>query len=278
MTYFPQVVFSAYAYMFAIAFALSYNILKDLKTATFIAMSVVLLRVIYNYRRDEDVPETKTQDTIVFVTGVTAIFIASHMFKKYKGSKVIDFALYGMILYSVSSFIEWFLHRYVMHCYQKAPWILNFADNNILKLSCVTHKNHHLSVNDDMSLKDMSIDRGLVFIPLDIVELAVLTFAFMVPINYALGIRVSIPVNALFCILAGSAFVIIWNSIHTRMHQKNIDVPFVPKISIPDAIYDGWLNNHDLHHQIKGDDKGNYNVIFLGADEIMGTNNKSMPE
>jgi hypothetical protein len=60
------------------------------------------------------------------------------------------------------------------------------------------------------------------------------------------------------------------------MHDKEVDVPFVPKIDTPESMYKVYLTNHELHHQIKGDDKGNYNVVFLGADEVFNTNNKEM--
>jgi hypothetical protein len=58
------------------------------------------------------------------------------------------------------------------------------------------------------------------------------------------------------------------------MHGKQVDIPLAPYIkNFPDELYYPLLKNHDMHHKVKGDDKGNYNIVVLGADAILNTKN-----
>jgi sterol desaturase/sphingolipid hydroxylase (fatty acid hydroxylase superfamily) len=104
--------------------------------------------------------------------------------------------------------------------------------------------------------------------------IASLFFVFSGTFVHAVGIKgVPIYASAAVSLVLSFGFSTVWNSVHTRMHGKQVDVPFIPKVNVPDTMYDVYLKNHELHHQIKGDEKGNFNVVFLGADELFQTNN-----
>lgn len=275
LTYSPTIVFSGYAYMFAIAFAISYGILHDLKASLLVSLVIIFGLVAYRYNHDDEDLKNTTglRNTTVFVFGLVTVFVASNFLEPYKNSLFVDYTLYGAMLYCTASTLEWFSHRYVMHCYQNTPWILNLPDG-FIKEQCLTHKRHHLSVKEDMSLRDTSND-GLLFNIKAISVLSVITFVLLGGFSYYVGIKgVNVYTHAAVCVLAAFAESVIWNSIHTKMHDREVSVSFVPKIDTPESVYKVYLKNHDLHHQIKGTDKGNFNVVVLGADEIFQTNNK----
>jgi len=240
-------------------------------------MAIVIGQLIYRYRQSEETLRDRTgfKNTIMFVLGLAFTFLASNFLGAHKNSLAIDYALYAVTIYLVGSTVEWVLHRYVMHCYQYSPWILNLSDSHVFKRKCLEHKNHHLSVNSDMSLNDSSHNNELVFAFRSTIDIVVVFFIFSLIIVRLLGIR-GVPVYASAGLSVAFAFTfsMIWNSVHTKMHNKHVDVPLVPKINVPESMYQVYLKNHNLHHQIKGDDKGNFNVVFLGADELFETNNK----
>jgi hypothetical protein len=161
-----------------------------------------------------------------------------------------------------------------MHCYQYAPWILNIP-NVFIKGACLEHKNHHLSVKGDMTLRETSHDEELIFGLKTTSVFTVIIFIMSGFVVYSLDIKgVTVYTHAIVSVIATLLVSMIWNSIHTKMHKKEVDVPFIPKIDTPESVYQVYLKNHDLHHRIKGEDKGNFNVVVLGADEIFKTNNK----
>jgi hypothetical protein len=61
------------------------------------------------------------------------------------------------------------------------------------------------------------------------------------------------------------------------MHEYEIEYsikegPYDENLFTIDPVKDLLLENHQKHHLQKGDEKGNYNVIILGADEWFGYN------
>ena len=70
----------------------------------------------------------------------------------------------------------------------------------------------------------------------------------------------------------------IWNKTHSQMHSYEGEYSIMegPYENIFDLTFikNMLFKNHLMHHLQKGDKKGNYNVIFLGADEWFGLNNK----
>ena len=71
---------------------------------------------------------------------------------------------------------------------------------------------------------------------------------------------------------------VVWNYIHAEIHNvsglsldKGLDI--IPKLDWIKGTYLYQLlwKNHVLHHLCLGDNAGNYNVTFLGADWLFGT-------
>lgn len=273
LTYYPQVIFSGYAYMFAIAFAISYGILHSLKASLMISLLIVIGRVVYRYTQTTEELENITvfKNTVMFISGLSFVFICSNLLEPYKNNLAVDYALYATTSYCIGSIMEWLIHRNIMHCYQYSAWMLTSP----LKSVCLEHKDHHLSVKKDMTLREPSRDDELVF---NLETTSIFAILFFIISGFAvcsldikgISIYTHAAVSVLFMILVS----MIWNSVHTKMHDKDVYVPFIPKIDTPESMYTVYLSNHELHHQIKGDDKGNFNVVLLGADEIMNTNNK----
>jgi len=145
------------------------------------------------------------------------------------------------------------------------------------------HILHHKNVNSntDFSLKDNKLN-GLCFG----INISIILFIIIVIICYVLFNRlVSLNVILITCIVYIIYNKIMWNSIYSYVH--NIDVykicdNSVLNISKPyvneNNIYINWIiKNHQAHHYYKDKEKGNYNILFPGADYILGTY-KTMPE
>jgi hypothetical protein len=264
----PQAVFSAYLYMFALALVISYCILQDVKSSLTVSILLIFGMIIYRH----NTKTTETSDTVAFTLGVSTVFALSAALKPYTKSMAIDFTLYGSALYLVMSLTEWLVHKYVMHCYQKAPWLLSLPDN-VLTRTCIGHRNHHLSVKPDMSLDNTVEDEQLIFSWAEIIPLSIVIFMFMGGIAHFLKLRINIYGNAAMCIGASVLHATVWNSIHTDMHNHDITTQ-LPDVNVPHIFFREWTRNHTLHHQIKSEKKGNYNVVFLGVDELFESNNK----
>tara|TARA_Y100000389_G_scaffold204546_1_gene257896 strand:- start:8173 stop:8655 length:483 start_codon:yes stop_codon:yes gene_type:complete len=72
--------------------------------------------------------------------------------------------------------------------------------------------------------------------------------------------------------------IIIWNSIHPYIHNEDpskrckyhLFKSYIDKKK--NNFYIRWMIwNHKLHHIRKGKRKGNYNIVFPGADYLLGT-------
>ena len=262
LTKFPTVVFGkSYLIMFGIAFGLTYSITKNFKYSLTLGLLTVLGRMAYRYNTDE-----KEDNSFVFALGTATVLTLSNLFQPN-----VDYVLYASLLYTVVSVTEWVIHRYIMHCYQNMPQLLNVPG---LKMVCNSHHNHHLAVKEDMSLKNNPHDSELVFSWGESSSFILFIFPIMLALTCLLNIKVGAFTNLACVSVSVFIHMIIWNSVHTRMHDKKVDVPFVPYINnVPDGMYYPLLRNHEMHHKIKGDEKGNFNVVVLGADELLGTRN-----
>jgi len=283
LTFTPWIVFSGYIFMFAIAFILSYVIKKSYYISLFIGLLVVYGRLIYRYLN----PQAKTnytsiQNTGLFIVGLIFIILLSHALKK---PKALHLPIYFMVVYLFFSLIEWVLHRYIMHCYMYFPWLDKVQPNHTtipfitynMQKSCHLHHEHHKSVNPDMSLKDPDHrdSHELIFDWPTMIMTILLVIPLLFGVTYILRLHINWKIQIATVIIAAIIFCLAWNSIHPTMHGSHVKVaategaPNMGWNLDKDNIY---YRNHDIHHQIKGDEKGNYNVIFLGADELLMTN------
>ena len=192
--------------------------------------------------------------------------------------KVICFVL---IFYVISSFLEYYVHKYIMHCN------VNGKLNQLLKSSILTrgafsdlcdhHLKHHKEVKPDMKLSCDELEgaEGLFMTWSVVFYLVIILCIFLFPINYY--IFKFKMVNVFMLIVIASLFwCYLWNKTHPQMHES------VEKIYIDEGpiehqanlqkVTNVLLDNHKNHHLQKGEKKGNYNIILLGADEWLNQN------
>merc|ERR1712228_1142441 len=92
--------------------------------------------------------------------------------------------------------------------------------------------------------------------------------------EYSLSLFMAMVYATIYCLWMNG----VWNYIHAEIHHvggltldKGLDV--IPKHDWikSTALYRLLWKNHVLHHLCLGDNAGNYNVTFLGADWLFGT-------
>lgn len=281
LTFIPPNLYSGYMAIFAITFLVSYILSGDLRVSLCIALIILNARVVYRYvAPPEQLKQPNSiQNTSVFILSIILIFILCNILQPIRNSKAIDWMIFIMITYQVVSFIEWFLHKYVMHCYQHSSWIDQAKSSNWfmyqLKDACLKHKDHHLSVRKDMSLEKVKQESELFFDWHTLTKCLFWVILLNIIIVKTLKLRITFFQQVIVAIVFALIFAGVWNSIHPSMHEHELQIPITtgaPSIRLeldPENIY---YKNHQYHHQIKGEKKGNYNVVFLGADELLNTN------
>jgi hypothetical protein len=148
-----------------------------------------------------------------------------------------------------------------MHCKNTHPYIdtiirhIPYINENYNCL-CNDHYSHHDNVKSDLELDNDIIQPGLymnhnAFTYISICTLISLYLAKVIS-NYNISI---INIIVISCVLSYS-WILIWNHIHPQMHSYRTEYKLIDNI---------LLNNHKKHHLQKSN-KGNYNVIVLGAD------------
>jgi hypothetical protein len=242
---------------------------------------------IYRYNASaEDIDEKQhnsLKNTGIYVAGLGVIYLIicnAQLIIPY--TRAINFALLSYILLSISESIS---HRYFMHC-NNNPIIKSIVEQiPYLADTCKSHMQHHVNVNPDMSVNDKHDDPTNdakfrmgwnIFIPI-----AVAAFGILQLSKYITNYKLSLPATVGLAGVATFAWEYLWNKSHVEMHD------FEYNYSIASGPYDEGIvplgivtkllyNNHEIHHLQKGDDKGNYNVVMLGADEWMLSNNKTV--
>lgn len=277
LVYSPQVVFSGYVFMFLIGFVISYFLSRNFHIALFIGLLVVYGRIIYRYLSPKEVLSNYVSwpNTIIFIVGLVAILTLARNIKK---TKTLIYTLYFMILYLLSSLLEWFLHKYIMHCYTYFPWLLTNKISNPLiaglQKSCQMHHDHHISVKKDMSLKQLEDENTLIFTWMTLAILFPPAYILSIIATFAIKLDIPFTIQGLSVLITLVIFGLVWNNMHPRMHDIKLeillkDAPSDVNLNYTRLLYD----NHKMHHIIKGKNKGNFNVVFLGADELFMSNN-----
>lgn len=157
-----------------------------------------------------------------------------------------------ILVYIILSFYEWFLHKHLMHTH------------NIEK-----HLDHHLYVNDDMSIRDhhgmsFEIKHSVVLIILISVSFYFVLKMCSLYVNYSHLLLLSIFIMFIYKTL--------WDYLHYKVHQQEPHNKIYETL-LPNSYIHWAYNNHIMHHKVKGDKKGNYNIILPLFDHIMGTYN-----
>ena len=201
--------------------------------------------------------------------------------------------MYGKILLAVAvvyfnlTSMEWFVHKYVMHGYDRNPFPII---GTLIENESSSHLAHHHEVLSDMSLDikdkdDEEKGKGLFFhheatILFTVVLYVLLTLQFRL-------FKIHSTPKIMFIISLASTigYSFLWNNFHSLMHgEHEIIIPGTEGVTnryqnyvtpiIPNIWFRYMLLNHSVHHAVKGKSKGNYNIILPGFDHIMGTYNK----
>lgn len=211
---------------------------------------------------------------------IFCIFIFKSNLKK--NIHLINYILLFYVFFSITEFLS---HKYVMHC-DKNSYLSKIIEyipflNTQYFLTCEKHIQHHLEVEPDMTLNNNKYKESL-FMGWNIY--IYLFFAFLIcGILSKIISRYTISYKFLFisCGIITFIWEYLWNKVHVNMHKYEVSYslkegPYDENIFNLNIIKDLLLQNHQNHHLQKGDKKGNYNVITLGADEWFGYNNKTI--
>ena len=177
------------------------------------------------------------------------------------------YLLYFLALYIIFTISEWMVHRYVMHGEEERNYISR------------DHWKHHRNVQKDMSLEDGGRE-GLYFywpetvmiFVIALVEALLLRLVFYALFGVTIRLLVVVGVVVLITLYQSS----FWNTIHPDIHHAPVHSNW--KYGVPGwegwkhMFFYSWLkNNHQKHHRVKGEDKGNFNITLPGGDWIFGT-------
>ena len=176
-----------------------------------------------------------------------------------------------IIIYIIVSFIEWFIHKYIMHgnpeTLIKIPLI-----GDRLSSTAVNHKHHHKQILMNMHYINEHSTNG--FYWFDTIALGTI---------FAIFFKILTDINdnkiILFIILTMTiGYSFLWNTIHNQMHyttktmtlKEGVPSIILDRSIIKNPIYKFLYINHGIHHLQKGD-KYNYNIIFPMFDDLFFT-------
>jgi hypothetical protein len=126
-----------------------------------------------------------------------------------------------------------------------------------------------------MSLKFVDVISELYSTWDTLILILVLAITVNLMISFILQLNISIIQNIVTTVILGLIFAGVWNTIHPSMHNHKVDILLqdgIPGMHVEISKDNLYFKNHMYHHHIKGDKKGNYNVVYLGFDEFMGSN------
>ena len=191
----------------------------------------------------------------------------------------IEIIIFSCISYILFSICEWSIHKNIMHCNKKSLFfnmISIFDTNKVIEETCTHHIEHHIDVKPDMNLFKVPRKDSL-FMGWKISKYIFLFVLLSLIISkYISGINTSYTKIIILGIIFTIFWSYLWNKIHPLMHN------YKGEYSIKEGPYENILDfnflnnifykNHSNHHLQKGNTKGNYNIIVIGADEWFGTN------
>lgn len=143
--------------MFILTICILHTKTKDIKIALLVSLIIIIFRIFYRYNTYSKIIKNSVsiENTLTFIIGLKCIYILTEYFK----DKVylVNNGLFIIIAYLCGSVFEWLIHYYIMHCYQNWESLLTYKNPIFKRMqkSCINHQNHHISVNNDMSIKEV---------------------------------------------------------------------------------------------------------------------------
>jgi hypothetical protein len=165
-----------------------------------------------------------------------------------------------ILIYLEVTFCEVFIHKEIYHN-KPGSFIRRYG------IYGEEHIKHHSDVLQDMSLKGGYHEGGLFFDSFDLVYITLLIFIVWYP-TVLLFYKAKWYYVFLGAVLISLFYKTMWDILHYSFHQIN-DIGKYKK----NPIFNWLYNNHRVHHLTKGEQKCNYNIIFPGADHILGLYN-----
>ncbi len=265
-----------------IIFLVTYYNTKNFELSLCLALITLVGYTMYNYFIDIDNLNNIYMNNILLIIYLIFIFGLLNSLNKIKKQKYdcyVCYINYILLLYIFISLFEYFAHKKIMHCDNNE--IVYKTLSNIfpyLKKSCSTHKEHHLEVKPNMLIKEVKDEETLTFGWRLYLMLTPIAFIILYLVNYICKTNFTIIQTLINSIIVLLIIFYMWNKIHPKFHDYDIK-----NFTIKNGPYDNGLfnmsffekllyRNHEAHHIQKGEQKGNYNIILLGADEWMDKN------
>lgn len=270
----------AYSYLHFIGIYILFTAIGsnyDFHVSLFASIVTLFLYTFFKYN-------TKNNSKIVTMNSLVAstllATIIAYIAKNQGHTTWLHICLFSMVVYIICSILEWLLHKYVMHCYMYWPWLETMNNSSLLPIrfmneSCKSHHKHHQSVKSDMNIDDENVvHRELLFRWDTLSVLALLTIVVIISFTFLLRIKVKWYLQVSIILFTLIIYGYVWNTIHPKIHNRNVnvDMKFGPQ-NLDFDVLNLYHRNHETHHLVKGIEKGNFNVVFLGADELLLSNN-----
>lgn len=276
-------------------FIWSYFFINNIHIKTFLVLILLFFNTLVTYivkytnvKKKNKIPVLISINNVIFSVLILQLFKNKYFVDKMSIVKSINFVL---IMYSLLSLGERIGHKYVMHCNVEGK-LNKIAKKNIITKKlysdiCESHIAHHLEVKPNMDLDYQLMKQNSkkiqyrehhgLFMTWDI---AILVFFIAISISLPINkffFKFDIKYILIFCVILSILWCYFWNKTHPEMHNTDIKLDLkegpIEHQTDMNVITQCLLGNHTNHHLQKGHKKGNFNVIFLGADEWFNNNN-----
>lgn len=182
--------------------------------------------------------------------------------------------LFFASVYLVASLQEWLFHKYLMHR----------NSLSLFKSLYLNHILHHKTTMEDYSIRNGETE----YICVDIYGTEdILQIAFVFSFNtgffyFVFGKTVSLFIISTTVAMMLLVNILVWNTIHPYVHGMDpalvchppgLAKKYLSEKSNPIVRF--LVENHKRHHDNKNT---NFNIVFPGADYLLGTSYKSKTE
>jgi TRAP-type mannitol/chloroaromatic compound transport system permease small subunit len=178
-------------------------------------------------------------------------------------------------VYIIVSFIEWYIHRYLMHYTDNK--VINAINYLFKKVYTIvhgysqdnSHVQHHTIVknNGDVDEDDDGMFFDIKNIPLLTVSTSLIYYFISRMFKYNHSKNEYIGIFIVLFIIS-CVYYKLWNILHPSYHNYHMNNYSFLK---DNSIYKYLEKYHMIHHFNKGLEKTNYNIILPGADFLFGT-------
>lgn len=174
-----------------------------------------------------------------------------------------------ILLYLLISFIEWFVHKHIMHGDESRLRRVPFIGDYMGEIAKDHHK-HHKEVLMNMRYKHRKTTDGFNWRNTVCMVIVLILFFKIYTNKYVIVIP----------LITAILYSFLWNTIHNHMHRTTETISYtygVPSVLLTDesmfsnnCVYKALYKNHAIHHLQKGN-KYNYNIICPFFDYIFLT-------